>query len=194
MSVTAAPNLLTPDDLLYCFDEVGVELVNGQLVEKSMGNISGFVGGRLISFVTHHDLKCEYGWPLPAESGIQCFSSAPLKVRKPDFCFVRRERLPGGLTAGWLKVVPDIAAEVMSPNDTGDEVAVKVAEYLEAGIRLVWVISPAARTVVVYRQGRDATYLTEEDLLTGEDIIPGFECMISELFPPLPPASSHNPT
>jgi Uma2 family endonuclease len=194
MSVIAAPNLLTPDDLLNHFDDVGIELVNGRLVEKPMGNLSGFVGGRLITFVSQIDLRCENGWPLPAESGIQCFPNDPRKVRKPDFCYVRRERLREGPTDGWLRIAPDIAAEVMSPHDTGDEIAEKVVEYLRAGIRLVWVISPAARTVVVYRQSRDATYLTEEDLLTGEDIIPGFECMISDLFPPVARTVAQEPT
>ncbi len=194
MSVTAAPNLLTPDDLLYRFDDVGVELVNGRLVEKPMGNVSAWVGGEIRFYVRKHDPKCQLGWPLPADSGIQCFPNEPLKVRKPDFSFVRRERLPDGPGVGWLKIAPDLAAEVMSPNDTGEEVAETVAEYLHAGVPLVWVISPKTRTVVVYRQSREATYLTEEDLLTAGDIIPGFECMVSDLFPPVSREPVQEPT
>lgn len=194
MSVTAAPNLLTPDDLLDHYDEVGIELVKGRLVEKPMGSLSAFVGGRLLAFVTHHDVKCEHGWPFGADAGIQCFPEDPLNVRKPDRSYVRRERLPEGPPVGWLTIVPDLVVEVISPNDKSSEVDVKLGEYLDAGVPLVWLINPLSRSVTAFRQNGDAKRLTEEDLLRCEDVIYGFECMISDLFPPTSQPPAQDPT
>jgi Uma2 family endonuclease len=192
MSATAPPGLLTPDDFLNGYDEAGIELVKGRLVEKPMGSLSAFVGGRLLAFVTQHDVNCEYGWPFAADAGIQCFPNDPLKVRKPDMCYVRRE--PDGPPVGWLTVVPDLVVEVISPNDKSGETDVKLGEYLAAGVPLVWHINPLGRSVTAFRPNGDAKRLTEEDLLRCEDIIPGFECMISDLFPPIPRTAPQEPT
>ena len=82
-----------------------------------------------------------------------CFPDAPAKVRKPDASFIRRGRLPGeALPDGFCPIPPDVAAEVVSPNDLAYEVDEKVGEWLRAGVRLVWVINPRARIVAVHRR------------------------------------------
>jgi Uma2 family endonuclease len=88
------------------------------------------------------------------------------------------ERVPKGDIA----IAPDLAVESVSPNDTYEEVEVKVGEYLRAGVRLVWVISPETRTLLVRRPDKTATTLDTTDTLGGEGVIPGFTCLVGDLF------------
>ena len=77
---------------------------------------------------------------------------------------------------------PDLAVEVVSPSDKHYDVTKKAFAYLKAGTRLVWVIEPVAKTVMVYRSETDFTLLTSEDALTGEDVVKGFTCPVAQLF------------
>ncbi len=179
-----ASTTFTPDDLLSVPDGDLLELVDGRPVEKKMGMESSWIGGELLAilraFCREHDL----GWVLPGDAGYQCFPFAPNLVRKPDVSFIRRGRLPGdNLPAGNAKIAPDLAVEVISPNDTYYEVEQKVREYLRAGIPLVWVVNPHNRTVRVHRPGGSLTDLEEDQELTGENIVPGFRCRVGDIFP-----------
>src|SRR5262249_16761214 len=112
----------TPDDLLAMPDGKSYELVNGELMERHMGIEAGWVAGRLPSRL---DRFCEVnglGWALPSEAGYQCFPHDPGRVRKPDVSFIRNGRFPGGvLPRGWARMRPDLAVEVVSPNDLAEE-------------------------------------------------------------------------
>lgn len=101
-----------------------------------------------------------------------------------DAAFIRRGRLPGEkLHEGFVRIAPDLAVEVVSPNDLFDEVESNALQYLDAGVRLVWVVNPRTRSVQVYRADRTVTRLREQDEITGEDVLPGFRCMVGEFFP-----------
>lgn len=182
---TVLETSLTPEDLLRIPDDGRVyELVDGQLVEKKTGTESSWIGGEI-----HGRLRGQQergaGWALPAETGYTCFPDDPRKVRKPDASFICRGRLPGErLPRGFCSTVPDVAAEVVSPNDLFSEVEDKVAEYLEAGVRLVWVANPDRRTIHVYRANGTTSLLQEADELSGEDVLPEFRCRVGDLFPP----------
>jgi Uma2 family endonuclease len=73
-------------------------------------------------------------------------------------------------------LAPDLAVEVLSPNDRPEDVLEKVGERLGVGTRLVWVIDPETRTAVVYRSLTDVRVIGEADALDGEDVVPGFSC------------------
>jgi Uma2 family endonuclease len=98
--------------------------------------------------------------------------------------FIRLERLSAEQAAGkgHARIAPDLAVEVVSPNDLYDEVDAKVEEWLSAGVQLVWVVSPRKRTVAVHRADGTSTIFHENDELTGDDIIPGFRCRVREFF------------
>jgi Uma2 family endonuclease len=182
---TVLEKTYTPEDLLAMPDRKSYELVDGQLVERNVSVLSSWVGGQVYhvvdSFVREHQL----GWAWGADLGYVCFPDTPGKVRKPDVSFVRKERLPEGLTSeGYLYIPPDLAVEVMSPNDLAYEVDHKVGEYLDAGVPLIWVINPEARTVYIHRRDVSGSVLREQDELSGEDVLPGFCCRVSTLFPP----------
>jgi Uma2 family endonuclease len=83
---------------------------------------------------------------------------------------------------GYLETIPELVVEVRSKNDTVPEIQDKVAEYLSAGVQIVWDVDPRPKTVTVYRPGHDATELRIGDVLTAERVIPGFQVPVAELF------------
>ena len=105
--------------------------------------------------------------------------------RSPDISFVSRDKLKGltALPDGFLDGAPDLAIEVLSPNDTIAEIDQKIVEYFENGSRLVWVINLRLRYVLVYRSSQEPDRLLKQaDSLDGEEIIAGFTMPLSELF------------
>jgi len=181
---TVVEKTYTPEDLLAMPDRKDYELVDGHLVERHTGRLSSWVGGRLHRFLDIFVEEKQLGWAWPADQGYACFPDAPGKVRKPDVTFIRKERLPDALTSeGYTYIPPDLAVEVISPNELAYEVENKVLEYLNAGVALVWVINPEARTVHIHRGDGSVGWLREEDELSGEDVLPGFRCRVAMIFP-----------
>ena len=90
---------------------------------------------------------------------------------------------PTGNRRADLAVSPNFATEVASPSDRFSQLSAKVAEYFQAGIRLVWVIEPATRTVYVYRAPNQVQVFGEAQESTGDDVLPGFRCPVRRLFP-----------
>ena len=104
-------------------------------------------------------------------------------MRSPDISFVKRRRFKAGVPKGFIPFAPDLAVEVLSPADSPRYVLDKVGEYLEAGVRLVWVVDPEARSASVYRSLTDVRTLSEKgDALAGEDVFPGFRCRLRDIF------------
>ena len=175
----------TPEDLLTMPDGDHYELVDGKLVETTMGAKSSWIAGELHGLIRNFNAETRLGWTLPAETSFQCFAEDPTRVRRPDTAFIRFGRLPDEeLPDGHIRIVPDLVVEVVSPNDLHDAVVIKVNEYLRAGVRLVWVVSPKSRQVEVLRADKSVSTLSEPDELDGEDVLPGFRCRISDFFPP----------
>jgi Uma2 family endonuclease len=136
------------------------------------------LGSRLNAFIEAHKL----GEFFAAETGF-ILARNPDTVRAPDAAFVGAARIPpSGLPEGYFPGAPDLAAEVVSPNDTASEVQAKVADYLSAGSRLVWVIYPDLRQVAVFDAARANRILAASDQLDGGDVLPGFSLVLAELF------------
>jgi Uma2 family endonuclease len=178
------------EELLASSDRGRYELVHGRLVEVPVGNLASSVGSRLTARLQIHCEASRQGESFNSEQYYRCFGEDD-HARKPDASFVRRERLPPGWTEqGYFEVPPDLAVEVTSINDIARDVEEKVEEYLEAGIPLVWVIHPEARTAMIYRGDGSVQRLREQDELQGEDILPGFRVRLGDLIPveePTPP-------
>ncbi len=136
------------------------------------------LGSLLDQYVTAHRL----GLMFAAETGF-VLSKNPDTVRAPDIAFVVRERIPpDGLPEGYWELAPDLAVEVVSPNDTAAEVQSKAQMWLKSGVRLVWVVYPDTRSVVAYKSLKEISVLTVGDALSGGDVVPGFECTVAEVF------------
>ncbi len=107
----------------------------------------------------------------------------PDTVRAPDVAFVRAERLREvGRPRGYWPGAPDLVVEVISPNDLYTEVAEKVAEYLEHGTRMVLVLNPRRPNVAVHRPNQPVRILTIDDVIDGEDVVPGWTMPVRDLF------------
>lgn len=180
---TASTRTYTPAELLTLPDAVRFELVNGELVERPMGQRSSRIGGRLFFLLGMFNHQHRQGWLYPADASYQCFPDEPGKVRKPDVSFIRKERQAvHEEPEGHSHIAPDLAVEVLSPNDLADEIDEKVEDYLGAGVALVWVVHPRLRMVVVHRHDGTSAVRRENDELDGENVLPGFRCRVSELF------------
>jgi Uma2 family endonuclease len=117
-----------------------------------------------------------------AETGF-LLEQNPDTVRAADVSFVSRERIEkAGPVEGYWIGAPDLAVEVNSPSDTVRRIEGKVADWLEAGTRLVWIVSPRLRTVTVYRSLTNIIMLTAGDALDGGDVIAGFQILVAEIF------------
>ncbi len=116
------------------------------------------------------------------ETGFEIHSD-PDTVRASDAAFVSRERLEEvGPVEGYRPGAPDLAAEVVSPNDRHSEVIEKVREWLDAGCPMVLVVDPKQHTVTVYRSREDILILAEGDAPDGDGVIPGFSPSVTEIF------------
>ncbi len=168
------------------------ELVKGVYVAMSPGSGGhGAVGATAGYWIMDHVRRHRAGRVYAAKTGFILFRN-PDTVRAPDAAFLRFPRADHPLDQqGFIEGPPDLAVEVVSPNDTAREVAAKVNDYLKAGTPLVWVIRPAERTVTVHRSlsGADGTGGTDEervlgegDVLDGGDVLPGFAVAVGRFF------------
>jgi Uma2 family endonuclease len=106
----------------------------------------------------------------------------PDTVRGPDVAYWSKERLPlDQEPEGYPDVAADLCVEILSPGEAKAEIQDKVREYFDCGVRMVWYVDPVKRTVTVYRPGVAERLLQETDLISGEDVIPGFSCTVAEL-------------
>jgi Uma2 family endonuclease len=182
---------LTAEELLNLPDSSCYELVDGQLVERNMGSEASWIGGEIFFVLKAYCKANKLGWVWPADNSFQAFPEDPQRVRRPDVSFVRFDRLPRGQPSkGHELVTPDLAVEVVSPNDRAEEIEIKVGEYLRAGVQLVWIVHPDARTVQVYRPDGSSQRLGASEELSGENILPGFRCLVGDLFPPTAPGQA----
>lgn len=184
MSTITTPRY-TAADLLCMPDGDRFELVDGELLKAEMGGKSSWIAGRVFARVEAYAAN-RGGWAFPDNTAYQCFEIEADRVRRPDGSYVAPRRLPGGMIPeGHIPIPPDLAVEVISPNDVYYRVEQKVREYLEAGVRMVWLVNPDDRTVRVFSKGQHiSVQLGPDDDLTGDEVLPGFSCRVADLFPP----------
>ena len=174
-------SLMTAEDLERVPSDVYCELIDGVLIEMSP---PGIRHARVAAKVTGALLEAErMGLGLAfAEAGF-IVRRGPDTVRAPDAFFVRHDKiLAAGPPRAFSDQPPDLLVEVVSPYDTRMEIQTKVREWVEFGVRMVWVVNPDDRTAQVIRSLQDRVALTEEDVLDGAEVLPGFSFPVSELF------------
>ncbi len=182
---TAAAAKVTPEEYLAMPDRECFELVDGNLVELNVNVLSSRVGAIVVRKLDNYCDAHNLGWVWGADILVRCYPD-PAKFRKPDACFVRMDRIPADRDEAALEIPPDLVVEVLSPNDTAYEVHIKIREYLDAGVRLVWVLYPATGTVSIHRIDRTIAERSAGEEIDGEDVVPGFRCPVASFFPPKP--------
>lgn len=183
MNLLTRPERFTAEDLLAMPDGHRFELIDGQLLKRAMGAKSSRTAQNVNFELERHARENKTGLVFAPDCGYQIFSWAPNQVRYPDGSFVPKGRLPNDEPPdGHMRIAPDLAHEVVSPNDLAEEIEERVSDLLRAGVSLVWVFYPRSRNVYVYRQGGSALRLAAADELSGEDVLPGFRCRVEDLF------------
>jgi Uma2 family endonuclease len=170
-------------EAFYAMPDDGMrhELVRGEVLTmppagEGHGRITSNASFLFQRYIRDHHLGVTYA----AETG---FALTPDTVLAPDFAFIRADRADSArMERGFSAVMPDLVLEVVSPGDTAAEVQDKASLWLEAGVRLVCVVYPSRRQVVVYRSLQDVRVLTAADSLDGGDVLPGFACPVADLF------------
>jgi Uma2 family endonuclease len=159
------------------------ELIRGELhpmpppAGEEHGSTTYDLGFEVGLFVRANDLGRCY----TAETGF-ILARNPDTVLAPDFAFVSKEHLAGPPQPGFAPLVPDLVLETRSPNDRGQEVADKVRQWLDAGVRVVWELNLKARVLTVHRADAEPRPLGPDDTLTGDDVLPGFALSLRKLF------------
>lgn len=184
MSTLTPPTSLTPLEVERASDRDGklYELIDGELREKKVGFRSLFVAGQIIARLN----ACFYPHEGAAASEVMvyCFDGRK-HGRKPDVVYVKLNRLPNGvIPEGDIFIPPDLVVEVLSPGNSGEEMDDKLAEYLGAGIPLVWIVNPARRTVRAFRQDGTHRLFGATDVIENEPVLPGFRLVVGDVFPP----------
>jgi Uma2 family endonuclease len=161
------------------------ELTEGQLALMSPaggehGDLASELDMRIRMFAKQHRL----GHVSAAETGFILHRSSDDKrdtVRAPDVGFIVLARWPGKLPKGYIPTAPDLAVEVVSPGDSRRDIREKLRDYLRYGVRMVWMIRPATRTVTLHRPTGKRT-LTIDDQIDGGDLLPGLKIPIRDIF------------
>ena len=176
------PGLMTADELLHVrIPDKRVELVRGKLVVREPAGLRhGRIAMELARLLANYVDDRGIGRVYAAETGF-AVARDPDTVRAPDVAFIRQDRLPDPEPLGFPDLAPDLVVEVLSPDDRSGEILAKVADWLSASTRLVWVVDPLRRVARVYRDDGTETIVTTDGALEGEDVLPGFACPLEQI-------------
>ena len=156
------------------------ELVGGELAMSQAGFEHGDISAELLAELRLYVKTRQLGRVVGASTG---FWMKTGNARSPDVSFISKERLQGRRPSKkFFQGAPDLAVEVVSPHDKWREVSKKISEYFDNGARLVWVVNPEDRTVLVYHSPQPDRILKAGDLLEGEQVVPGFSMSVADLF------------
>src|SRR5256885_2097344 len=174
-------SLMTAEDLLKPGVPERADLVRGVLVvHEPPGFRHGEITVRLtIALGTYVDTR-HLGRVVAGDAGFK-LQSDPDTVRGADIAFVSGGRMPQKSPWGSPPLGPDLVVEVLSPGDRPGETLAKIADWLSAGTRLVWVLDPARRVARVYRDDGAEQILTADESLDGGEVVPGFSCPLNEI-------------
>lgn len=158
------------------------ELIRGRLmVREPLGTLHGMIAANLCIILGAFVRREKLGAVCAQDTGFK-IESNPDTVRAPDVAYLSNESLRAVRPRGYASVAPDIAVEVLSPDDRASEVLTKVEAWLSAGTRLVWIVDPDRQEVRVHRQNGSVTIVAPGGSVEGENVLPGFTCLVREIF------------
>ncbi len=181
-SMVTIEHLISAEELFQTPNLGRCELVRGELIMMSpAGAKHGMIVVNLSSLLDNFVKSHRLGRIMSAETGF-IIRRDPDTVRAPDVAFIRADRLPEKLPQGYFDGAPDLAVEVLSPNDRASEVQGKIRDWLDAGCRAVWLVDPETKSVTVYKSAHDISVLNTADTLADAQLLPGFSAVVSEIF------------
>jgi Uma2 family endonuclease len=163
-------------------DSYRYELWEGKLVRRQASKPRhGLVAGRIVRHLSAHLAANPIGDVFIADAGFRAAPGESLYC--PDASYVSNERIAAMSLDEFAPFAPDIAIELRSPDNTRRRLETKARHYLTHGGRLVWVFYPKEKSVHVHRPDVPVETLRAGDLLTAEELLPGFAVRVGELFP-----------
>jgi len=184
---TVGTGLMTADefyDFVHRPENQGrfFELENGEVVEMPPPTkIHGFVCGNAAGILWSYAARVRKGYACANDSGV-IVQNDPDSVRGPDVCFYLDGQRFETMDRKYAVVPPALVVEVYSPNDNWGKMLVRIEQYLKRGVKAVWVIDPASRTVSVHRQDGLPKVRDDTEELPGEDVLPDFSCPVADFF------------
>lgn len=177
-AVTTEKKKWTDEELMAIEHEGKVELVNGELILMPPAGIEqDDVIIKLIQLLLPF-VDRGIGHLHSPQAGFRPHDN----LRSPDVAFTKTERLPLKSPKGFARFIPNLAIEVLAPDEKPKHYEVKIREYFSWGVELVWLIDPNTFSVFVYRSPDDVLRLKGDDELTGEPVLAGFSCRVNQLF------------
>ena len=177
------PGTATVDDVVRLAHQEnrGVELVDGTLVEKTVGFKESVIAANVIILLGHFVRQGKLGIVSGEQGMIRMLMG---NIRMPDVAFFRREDLPSGEIPKEAapRIAPALAIEVLSPGNTVEEMRLKRIEYFANGVQAVWELDPPTRTLRVYESAERFTLLGAGDTVDGGLLLPGFSARVEGLF------------
>ncbi|MCI0694506.1 Uma2 family endonuclease [candidate division KSB1 bacterium] len=170
-------NDVTVDELEKLSLPFPAELYNGKVVFKmpnpAHGMIQNKIGHKIESYLETHPIGVVFG-----NTNFRLWPERKRESRAPDVSFILKDRLPQDLFH-YPPMAPDLAVEILSPDDSFEDMMEKVDEYLSQGTKLVWVVITRTREVLVCTaQGK----YTVRDKLTAPELLPDFELPVQDIF------------
>lgn len=167
--------LLSAEELLHLnLPNKRTELVRGVLVVREPpGGRHGRITAEVARLIANHVVERGLGTVYAGDTGFT-LARGPDTVRGPDVAFVSKARVPPHDPVGYIELGPDLVVEVLSPRNRPGEILAKLADWLRAGTRLIWLIDPIRRVARVYRADGSESLVAEDQTLEGEDVLPGF--------------------
>lgn len=158
------------------------ELIDGEIFEMAPAGFEHARSVAVISRILANFLE-QAGLSGAVLAGDPGFIIDDQNVRAPDVAYLSAERMAEAPQRGFMRFMPNLAVEVVSPGDTHSEVTAKARMWVRVGVELVWIADPRNRTVEVYRRGRDVLVLDESVTIDGGDVLPGFSSPVEAFFP-----------
>jgi len=174
---------LTADGFLARHDWRDYEIVGGDLISwRRHGAMHRFLTVQIACAL--HRGSYDVGFVFSSGAPCCCFETQ-YDCRRSSVSFIAHGRLPSDeIPQGYITIPPDLAVEVISPNDTAYEVVAKVEQYLTNGVEEVWAVYPNTRSVNVHRLGAPIQHLSGDDVLRGNGVLSVFSSPVSAFFPP----------
>jgi Uma2 family endonuclease len=185
MATAVTDTRYTPAELLTLPDTGRYELTDGQLVERNGGAKSSYLAARLLRLLGLVTEAQGLGLLFGTDCGYQIVADDPSRVRYADGSFIQRGRWPGDAPPeGHCRISSDLAIEAVSPNDLARAIEEQVEQWLAAGVRLVWILYPDTHRLHIHRYDGTVSKLRSDadEVLSGEDVVPGFQCRVAEIF------------
>jgi Uma2 family endonuclease len=158
------------------------ELERGRIVEMSRpGKLHGLICANVVRILGNYTAQRKKGYVCSNDTGV-IVERDPDTVRGPDVMLFEDAEKVEEVTEGYGEKPPILAVEVLSPNDTHGKVMRRIYEQLGFGTRVVWILDPDARNVIVHYPGNKDRVVEEGQELTGNDFLPDFRCRVAEFF------------